>query len=471
MKHLLIVAVLIGLFCFLTEYTTPPGVYPYDEADYMHAARLGFAANFLDRPAMPIVEFIRAGLTRGQQPSERHALSEGIRESDDIPFYRHWHGPMYYYWLIFASAISPDPEILHRLSVVFPLLTIVVIYFGTLWLEPGREGFLQAILCTSFFAASYTAVGSMELAPHHMFVLLAMMALLLLSKTVLTGERRYFYTAICMAGLAFGTLEMTLILLFTIVVCAYMERRALQLDFGLAWRSVALFLGSVLIAWPSAIFKLSFLKSYLGMGYLIVARRGQGQWGHTTLSHTWAQRLISAPVEFALIAVALAGLALGRGLVTKRYLYLFVIYSALMLVATGTVAAGAPRYGLTFMPTLDYIAGAVLAMWLARRPLSIMAGTIAAVCTALFVSTYIRVSNPPEPDPRTEAIVDFVRLNQLDHSSLMVPAIFLPTIHYYYPQTHLRAYEGPAPGPDDFDGKKFDGVLYPVYPLRFERLP
>ncbi len=470
MRHFAIVAAFIGLVLVLTHITSPVGPFLYDEADYMHAARLGFVANFLDRPAMPIADFVRTGLSRGRQPSERHALSESIRESNDIPFYRHWHGPVYYYWLMFASLFTADDDMIHRLSVVFPILTILLLYFGSMWLTPGREGQVQGALAAALFGFSVTAVASMELAPHHLFVLISMLSLILLAKAIVTGERRYFYGAVVAAGVDFGTLEMTLILLCTLLVSLVAERRALRTDWGFFGKAVLTFLGTVLVAWPGAIFKLSFLKSYLGMGYLIVFRRGQAQWGGITLGETWVRRLTGSPVEWALIAIALVGLVVAWGKVGKRYLYPFLVYAALMLLATGSVAADAPRYGLTFLPPLEFVAAAAIATWVGRRPLGMMVGVTAGLCAALFVSTYIRVSQRPKEDKRPEAVLAFVRENKMERSSLIVPNIWLPMLHYYYPEMHLRSYEGDAPAPTDFEGKRFDGFIYTTYPIRYQSL-
>ena len=65
--------------------------YGYDEADYMYAASLGFAANWSDTPSIPIADFVRAGLHR----DGRQALSERIRSGNDVLFYRHFHGPLF----------------------------------------------------------------------------------------------------------------------------------------------------------------------------------------------------------------------------------------------------------------------------------------------------------------------------------------------------------------------------------------
>ena len=42
------------------------GPYRYDEADYMYAVSQGLAANYTDSPTMPLVEFLKTGLSHGK---------------------------------------------------------------------------------------------------------------------------------------------------------------------------------------------------------------------------------------------------------------------------------------------------------------------------------------------------------------------------------------------------------------------
>ena len=93
-------ALLLALFLLLITRNVSSEPYVYDEADYMYAASLGFAANWIDTPSIPISDFVRAGLSRGS----RQALSEKIRSGNDVLFYRHFHGPLFHYLLIRCRA-------------------------------------------------------------------------------------------------------------------------------------------------------------------------------------------------------------------------------------------------------------------------------------------------------------------------------------------------------------------------------
>lgn len=79
--------------------TASPRPFFYDEADYMYAGTRGFLDNYLDRPSLSLPEFIRKGRELARDRSERANMSQYVRASGDITFYRHYHGPMYAYWI------------------------------------------------------------------------------------------------------------------------------------------------------------------------------------------------------------------------------------------------------------------------------------------------------------------------------------------------------------------------------------
>src|SRR5271169_6825404 len=84
--------------------TTDKAPYFYDEADYMYAATRGFLSNYLDQPSLSTVEFVRKGMELARDRSQRTNMSEYIRSSGDITFYRHYHGPVYAYWIALCRA-------------------------------------------------------------------------------------------------------------------------------------------------------------------------------------------------------------------------------------------------------------------------------------------------------------------------------------------------------------------------------
>jgi Dolichyl-phosphate-mannose-protein mannosyltransferase len=442
-------ALLLALFLLLVVRKVSPEPYVYDEADYIYAASLGFSANWTDSPSIPVSAFVRAGLHR----EGRQTLSERIRAGNDVLFYRHFHGPLLEYLLIPVSRIGLDERTVRTLMLAIPAASIGVIYFGCLWLLPLNIGRPGALLAAMLFLSSYSVVWSTELAPHQLFALCSLACLILLLKAVAGGQRGYWYGAVATAGLALCTLEVAVGLIPTLAICAISERTRWRADWQFAGRSIATLLGTMLVVWPASILRLSLPKSCAVMGYLALQR--QAPWGNAGFLETWRMRLLSSPLEWAIIGASLFLLT------RKPRLYPLAVFAALMLAATLRVVTGTPRYSLAFLPELDLFAGLALipSFGRLRRPAS---GAVVALAVAgLYGSAWYQVARSPgNPNPRSAAVLSYIHQNTLENKALLVPQTDLPTLHYYFPGMRLRGYFGRTPTASDRSGFHPDAVLY-----------
>jgi hypothetical protein len=460
MKHLLAASALVALLFFLITRNVSPDPYVYDEADYMYAASLGYFANWTDTPTLSLTDFVRIGLGQGRQATGRQELSEFIRQSNDVVFYRHWHGPLYHFVLIPISRLGLNEHGVRTAMLMIPAMTLIAIYFGCLWLSPGPRGILAAILGSMLFLTSFTVFRSTELAPHQLFALCYLGCLIFLAKAVATARRSDWYAAVIMAALAFCTLEVAFVAVLMLAICGYVERYRLQMDWRFVARSLMLFVATVLIVWPAAIFKLTFVKSYLFMAYLALARKGS--WGDIGFFGTWRSRLLSSPVEWAVIALAMILFLRRQSWKDNRLAYPFLIYTVLMLAATARVLSVSPRYSLTFMPALDVFGGVIPAVFLSslRRPVAL--GIMGLFGVGLFgAAIYEASSHPLKPNQRTSAMLEHIRQANLGRQALLVPQSDLPMIHYYFPGARLRGYYTPKPAPADSEGFAPDAIIYP----------
>jgi hypothetical protein len=460
MKHLLEAALLVGLLLFLIARNVSSDPYVYDEADYMYAASLGYFANWTDTPTLPLTDFVRIGLGQGRKAGGRQELSEFIRQSNDVVFYRHWHGPLYHFFLIPVSRLGLNEHGVRNAMLMIPAMTLISIYCGCLWLSPGPQGTLAALLGSLLFLTSFTVFRSTELAPHQLFALCYLGCLVFLAKLAATGRRSDWYAAVVMAALAFCTLEVAFVAVLTVAICGYVERDRLNLNWQFVARSLALFVATVLVVWPAAIFKLTFVKSYLFMAYLALARKGS--WGNIGFWGTWRSRVLSSPVEWIVIAFALILFLRRQSPKDNRLAYPFLIYALLMLAATARVLSDSPRYSLTFLPALDVFGGVILAVFLSpvRRPVAL--GLMGLFGMGLLrAAIYEASSNPLQPNSRTSAMLEHVRQSNLANKALLVPQSDLPMIHYYFPAARLRGYYTPQPTPADSEGFAPDAILHP----------
>lgn len=462
MKHILAILILLALLLLLLARNVAPDPYVYDEADYMYAASLGFAANYTDTPTLPTADFFRIGLTRGTDLSQRQALSEQIRAADDVVFYRHWHGPLYLYFLIPVARLGLSERQVRTVMLAIPALTLAVIYFGCWWLIPGRLGTFAALGSSLLFLSSSSVTGSTELAPHHLFALLSVVFLLLLAKFAASGRRIYWYAGVVAAGLAFCTLEVAFVLIITLAICAFVERRRAGLGWRLAGSSIAVFIATVLAVWPAGIYKLSFMKGYLFMAYLALFRKSP--WGNESFFEVWGHRAIDSPLEWAAILVGVFLYFRSFGANTKHITYPILLYAALMLAATARVLTSSARYSLLFIPPLDIFAALTLVPFLAESPRRVAHAALALFCGFFGLAEYRLFNRNHNQDPRPPAVLHSIRENGLQEKNLLVPQEDLPMLHYYFPGMHLRGYSGPSPSPSSSD----NGILYRGYPARIQ---
>ena len=453
--HAIAVIALLAAFLLLAVPRVSHEPYVYDEADYMYAASLGIAANYTGMPALSLFEYLRIGTS----PNERRDLSERIRQTNDVDFYRHWHGPFFEFVLIPVAHFSRSEHDVRTWMLLVPAASLMALYFGCLSLLPEKRGFVAAVLSCTLFLSSHAVIASTELAPHHLFVLCSLCSLFLLARAVATGRRTYWFGAVTASALALCTLEIGFVLVVILAAWAYLAK--------LPWaRSAALFLATVLVIWPAAILKLSLLKAYLAMAYLAFARTSP--WGGAGFVATWRNRLFDSPVEWSLVVLGLV-LYFRGCLEQHRAFHPILLYALLMIAATLRVTTEAPRYALVFMPELDLLAGLALAPYIERmrRPtrVAVFVILIAGICASAQVEGR---SHPPAINPRSTAVLSLLRHKHLDGKALLVPESDLPTIHYYFPSAKLRAYYAPAPERDDESDFMPDAILRRGYPIQLE---
>src|SRR5581483_9752359 len=124
-------------------------------------------------------QFVRLGLERGTAVGQQRLLSEIIRAHGDVLFYRHWHGPLYYYALIAIAPLHLNERGTRTAMLVFPLFAGWLMYWGVLWSLPARfPRTAAAAVAAALFCSSLAVVTTTDLGPHQLFVLWAVATLL-----------------------------------------------------------------------------------------------------------------------------------------------------------------------------------------------------------------------------------------------------------------------------------------------------
>jgi hypothetical protein len=453
-KHILLLSGIIAVYGWLARGTAWLGPYTYDEADYMYAVSLGWQANWMDTPTLGLPQFLELGLHR----NGKEELSDLIRNSGDVVFYRHWHGPLYGNWLAAASRFAADEASTRALHFIFPVAVAIVMYVGALYAIPGAAGQIAAILAPALYVWGFPVVRTTELAPHHLFALCASAGLLLLMNMFRPGAnaRRCWYLAVVLAALSFCVLEVAFALILTVACCGYAARRSLEFDVTLAARSIGLFLATVLLLWPAAILKVSFLKAYLFMAYLAIVRRGA--WGDVSGATTWWLRVSNSPVPWLLLLVGVV--LVGKQWRKALFLVPPAIFSVIMFLALFRVNTALPRYTLPILPGVTLFAAAAAGLVMARWGRAMRYAGVLILLAAMIATSAPGIrAKMPAPNTRAEAMLAIVREHAGTGGTLLAPHDDVPMLHYYFPGLRFGGYYDEAAIPEDLRSGAA-GVIY-----------
>lgn len=435
----IVVAVTIVVYAALVGPTVPGGRFAYDEADYMYAVSRGFAANYFDRPTIPFWTFVQKGLNQGMKSSGRTSLSEYIRASNDIAFYRHFHAPLYYYWVLLHSKfVGNSEQSIRWASFDCLVLGYIAMYLGCLALAKRRPR-TTAILTSTLFLFSPAGIATTRLiTPHGLYVVAAIVSLFAMAKLIDTGNVRYWYWSLAAVSLALLTIEYAVLLVATLAFCVIIRRRELFTGWdrarvaGFAGRSILLALAVVAVAWPAGLFKLTLVKNYIFFAYFAMVRGNS--YGTASAASVWFDRIATYPVEFGLIIV---GVLVAVGLLARRrldaWLLPFGVYGVLMILTTMLNRSPELTYIASLVAALIVITGTALVSALAGlRP---VAGTTltATIITVVALAGLSNARRSPSSIDLSDVVVDLLARTDTSRGRVAIPSVFLPTVHYYFP--------------------------------------
>jgi hypothetical protein len=455
-RNLGAIALLVSVFFVLALPGVSHGPFSYDEADYVYAANQGWLANWIDRPALNLVEFGRLGIESGRDIHRRLELSKIIRQSGDIHFYRHFHGPLFFDWLGLVGNWTHDEWQMRFLSLLIPAAGIVLVYCGCLWIIPSSQ--IIAVLASFLYATGYSVVGSPELAPHQLFAVASLANLFCLGKLEASRERIWWWWSCAWAAVSFVTLEVAFVNIAVLFVWAW-RCRSILFPYKQFWlRSLSLFLAVTTVFWPAGIFKLEILRSYLFMGYLLLFRKVA--WGTTPLLQTWQTRLRADPVEWLLVGIALIVWWFLPRKTEKYAAFPFLVYGALMFAVMFRINSTEARYVLPFLAPLLVFAGITLGAALQKWPKPLQYGMAGTMMLLVVAGTwcYVKAHTPPA-NSRSEQIVSSLRSRPLDGETLLAPQGDVSMLHYYFPRVNVAPYTDESSKSRVLSEGKIDAIL------------
>jgi Dolichyl-phosphate-mannose-protein mannosyltransferase len=448
----------------------PTDYFGYDEAEHMFAVSKGLYANYIDENSLSLFTFLKMGLEQGFQRQQSSSLSEFIRTREDITFYRHFHGPLYFYGLIIPRYFVGDDEYTARwTSLLFLILSIIAVYIGCLALLQENARVAAVIASALLMCSPSNITTAAQISAHGMYTLMAIITLCLMAKLLQTNDLRYWYCTIIAMALSFAVMEYAPLLLITFIICMFIQRGKLFINWTaqnhkqLFALSVILFIGVIFVVWPGAWLKLTLVKNYMFFTYLIFAR--EGEFGTRTAWEVWSQRFVKSPFEYILI-IPLFLIALIH--IKRHIFYLpFLLYSILMIIITFRNTSPFPTYISSLLPSLYILSGMVLADCLkhSKKLLNIVVpAAVVLVFSAYMWFYFIPYKSKEESYTPLKDLVNYFRVNALEDKRVLVDRRLLPTLHYYFPHKHFYSYRDKVGSMTSIKQElwrsSYDGVLY-----------
>lgn len=416
----------------------------YDEADYMYAGTRGFADNYLDRPSLSTIEFVRDGLQLARDRSQGSSASKFIRSSGDITFYRHYHGPIYAYWIALWHALGFHNEADYRASglLIHALVTVLIFAFFRIAFPeyPPAAAFAAAV---TFLLNRTALVAATSITQHVMFGLAAALTLFPLALFCRTGRSGYWYATAAALAIAFASVETSFILVMAVIFALGLKGLATgwKPALRLFWRGTLVFLLTMLVVWPKGVLALGGLKGYLYLAYIAVVKKTFTPISPLSL---WSFKLRTYPEEFVIPILALvAATVMWRRLAARQAALPYLVYAWMFIGVTMVVTAPYTYYHVSLLVSCSVITGIMFGeLW--RRGIAARAIVSLVLIASLVVMNvrYYRekVQDLAVPDTRVD-LVNYLRSS--DHAkTYYVPAVLIPTVHFYMPDLAAVGYDG-----------------------------
>lgn len=260
----------LGLVTLVFLFLTIPRLdrpFDWDEVDYVNAAKLGFLANYAETTSLNIQDFLLLSQYKYKNlPLEETGIFSAYREEQDTFLLRHYHppSPMYLYTLF--GGLSHFDHTLTRLpSLIFGLLTLYLLYFGSRLLFPkhGKSvGTFATLLHVINPIASTAATG---LWFHSIATFFFLLTVVLFVRAFQTKQKKHLYWACTALAFSFVTLESSYALILAALLCFFFLKNPwwqwkpfhISKEFFKAW---GLFLLLIALLWPGYFLTFVFVK-------------------------------------------------------------------------------------------------------------------------------------------------------------------------------------------------------------------
>jgi len=438
-------AALVAIVCMLFARTSSSAPFGYDEADYMSAGQQGLWANYSDRNSMPLTTIVREGVGLTRDGSQRRSLSQMVRASGDISFYRHYHGPIYAYWIGAWHALGVKEEATYRATGLLlhaSLAICIFLLFPRVFpdLPP-----VAAFVAGSLFVLSRTAlVTATTITPHLSFELFACLTLFAVAEFLRTRKVSYWYVAAALIAATVASVETAAVLVAAVILTV------VSAEWRQGWKRVLVLLGkggavliiTLALIWPKGVFELNALKGYLFLAYMAMYPKAFSPIGPFDL---WGFKVKAYPFELVPLGVAfvsaLIWLAKSQH---RRALSPFLVYAAMFLAVTMIITLPYTYYHSSLMASLAVVTGVVFGELWMRSAATIRVATLAVVIgSAVWVGAEYQRERIDDRSTRNLAseLLSYLDSRPSFERVVLVPQVLIPMLHYYHPEIAAIGYD------------------------------
>lgn len=436
---------LTALGALLSFNAIDRGLFHYDEADFVTAAKQGFMANYSDTNSLSLVEFVKKGV-QDVFVGGHSSLSKEARDRKDINLYRHFHAPFLFYLLWLTLTILGDSEFLLRFVTTFipSVLIIPAVYWLCLQIFQERKR-LIGLTASLLIAVCPVRIASGEVVnAHPLYTLTVIFTIFSLVKLLQTQRVRYLYLTGCFLSLAFLTVEYALFLFLScllallIVKNPYLSVTKKQIGFSYhLFGGVLMMIILWLLFWPAGVLKLSFVKNYLAQAYYVLVKK-EATFGELTVSQVWFQRFQQAPVESLLILFSCGYFLYGvvKQKISAAYLPLLLYPLVIFLI---NIRNTYPRsvYVLSMYPMFMVIVAFVLLHVIKFK--TSQHKLVYAAMVLIVAVTNLVLPKPRESDDISflQGAIEYFQQATTKQDKILISYGYLPTMSYYLPQRDL----------------------------------
>ncbi|MCB0739066.1 MAG: hypothetical protein KDC92_16270 [Bacteroidetes bacterium] len=305
----------------------------FDEVDYVNAAQKGIINNATGGTTLNLFEYIELGKAKvDKNPNRIIELSKQLpHPNNDVFMLRHYHPPLFAYWLnVFSAAdsISTQDKVLRVSGFIGAMLTFLSLCF-LVWRKQKNRGL--GLIIVAIFVASGLTIDSFDTLNFHLALGITSIGFAIaLSSYLKHKTTKWILVLGATSAVMLSSLESGLFFLGAAFLGLILTGQLLKVPLK-HW----LFLSGsfslvTLIIWPSFFINGEFIKSF-GQYFYRIFGKSNAEYESVSYLSGWMNIIRDSPVLFGVLA-SFAGISLVQWKKSSASLKVLVITGLLYAV-------------------------------------------------------------------------------------------------------------------------------------------